>query len=71
MTCQVREKSLLPIDYDTEQYSSLSIKWRAEELLYIYAKCWSVEVMVLLVVVTFLDYVAFLQNQPVVHIVNI
>ena len=61
-------KSLLPID--TEQYSSQSIKWRAVELLYIYAKCWSVAVMVLLVAPTFFDYVEFLQNQPAIHIVN-
>ena len=61
-------KSLLPID--TEQYSSRSIKWRAVELLYIYAKCWSVAVMVLLVAATFFDYVEFMQNQSVIHIVN-
>lgn len=61
-------KSLLPID--TEQYSSQSIKWRAVELLYIYAKCWSAALMVLLVAATFFDYVEFLQNQPVIHIVN-
>lgn len=61
-------KSLLPID--SEQYSSLSTKWRAVELLYIYAKCWSVALMVLLVAATFFDYVEFMQNQPAIHFVN-
>ena len=51
-------------------YSSQSIKWRAVELLYIYAKCWSVAVMVLLVAATFFDYVEFMQNQPAIHFVN-
>lgn len=51
-------KSVLSID--TEEHSSLPVEWRAVEVLYIYAKCWSMATMILLPVVTFLDYVSSL-----------
>lgn len=51
-------KSVLSID--TEEHSSLPIEWRAVEVLYIYAKCWSMATIIILPVVTFFDYVTSL-----------
>lgn len=51
-------KSVLSID--TEEHSSLPIEWRAVEVLYIYAKCWSMATMIILPAVTFFDYVSSL-----------
>ena len=52
-------KSVLSIGTEVH-YFSLPIEWRAVEVLYIYAKCWSMATMILLLVVTFFDYVSSL-----------